>query len=72
VHGWDPKSGRDTIHMVLVDNGDIVSANILSAGTTDLSLLGVVLCKSFGKSLDAHTKRSLTRNYGILPSMLAD
>ncbi len=72
VHGCDPKSGRDTIHMVLVDNGDIVSANILSASTTDLSLLGVVLCKSYGSSLDEETKHELTQKYGILPSMLAE
>lgn len=72
VHGCDPKSGRDTIHMVLVDNGDIVSANILSASTTDLSLLGVVLCKSYGSSLDEETKNELTQKYGILPSMLAE
>lgn len=72
VHGCDPVTGRDTIHMVLVDNGDILSANILSAGTTDLSLLGVVLCKSYGSALDDDTKAMLTRNYGILPSMLAE
>lgn len=57
---------------VLLDNGDIHSANILSAGTTDLSLLGVVLCKSYGSSLDDATKQMLTRSYGILPSMLAE
>lgn len=72
VHGCDPKNSRPTIHMVLVDNGDIVSANILSASTTDLSLLGVVLCKSYGNAFDESTKRRLTRRYGILPSMLAE
>lgn len=72
VQGCDPASGRDTIHMLLVDNGDIVSANILSAGTTDLSLLGTVLCKGYGTSLDQETKEMLASDYGILPSMLSD
>lgn len=72
VQGCDPASGRDTIHMLLVDNGDIVSANILSAGTTDLSLLGTVLCKGYGTQLDQETKDMLASDYGILPSMLSD
>lgn len=72
VHGSDPNSGRETVHTVLIDNGDIVSASLLSSGTTDLSMLGIVLCKSYGKVLDEGTKKMLEDDYGIPTSSLAD
>lgn len=72
VHGSDPNSKRDTVHTVLIDNGDIVSASLLSSGTTDLSMLGIVLCKSYGSGLDDSTKRMLEDEYGIPTSSLAD
>lgn len=72
VHGSDPESGKDTVHTVLIDNGDLVSASLLSSGTTDLSMLGIVLCKSYGSALDEDTKHMLEENYGIPVSALAD
>lgn len=72
VHGSDPSTGRDTVHTVLIDNGDIVSASLLSSGTTDLSMLGIVLCKSYGTSLDEGTKMMLESDYGIPTCSLAD
>eukprot|EP00177_Eucheuma_denticulatum_P001608 GFKZ01002881.1.p1 GENE.GFKZ01002881.1~~GFKZ01002881.1.p1 ORF type:complete len:434 (-),score=30.92 GFKZ01002881.1:437-1738(-) len=72
VHGSDPNTGRDTVHTVLIDNGDIVSASLLSSGTTDLSKLGIVLCKSYGTALDDCTKMMLESDYGIPTGSLAD
>lgn len=72
VHGSDPQSGKDTVHTVLIDNGDIVSASLLSSGTTDLSLLGIVLCKSYGSRLSDETKKMLENDYGIPTSALTD
>lgn len=72
VHGSDPITGKDTVHTVLIDNGDIVSASLLSSGTTDLSLLGIVLCKSYGSSLNDETKQMLENDYGIPKSALTD
>ncbi|CDF40930.1 unnamed protein product [Chondrus crispus] len=65
VHGSDPMTSRSTVHTVLIDNGDIVSASLLNSGTTDLSLLGIVLCKSYGSSLDEDAKEMLEEDYGI-------
>lgn len=72
VHGSDPNTGKDTVHTVLIDNGDIVSASLLSSGTTDLSLLGIVLCKSYGSKLSDETKKMLEDDYGIPTSALSD
>lgn len=72
VHGSDPNTGKDTVHTVLIDNGDIVSASLLSSGTTDLSLLGIVLCKSYGSKLSNETKQMLETDYGIPMTALAD
>ncbi|PXF47517.1 F-box/LRR-repeat protein 2 [Gracilariopsis chorda] len=72
VHGSDPTSGNETVHTVLIDNGDIVSASLLSSGTIDLSLLGVVLCKSYGSGLNDDTKKMLEIDYGIPTISLTD
>lgn len=72
VHGSDPESGKDTVHTVVIDNGDLVSASLLSSGTTDLSLLGIVLCKSYGSSLSNETKQLLEIDYGIPSNALSD
>lgn len=72
VHGSDPESGKDTVHTVLIDNGDLVSASLLSSGTTDLSMLGIVLCKSYGSTLNEETKQMLEDDYGIPTSALTD
>lgn len=72
VHGSDPVTGNDTVHTVLIDNGDIVSASLLSSGTTDLSQLGIVLCKSYGSGLNDDTKKMLEQDYGIPTSSLTD
>ncbi|CAN8069673.1 unnamed protein product [Agarophyton chilense] len=72
VHGSDPLSGNETVHTVLIDNGDIVSASLLSSGTIDLSLLGVVLCKSYGSGLNDDTKKMLEVDYGIPTTSLTD
>lgn len=72
VHGSDPHSGKETVHTVLIDNGDIVSASLLSSGTIDLSMLGVVLCKSYGSGLTDDTKKMLETDYGIPTTSLTD
>lgn len=72
VHGTDPVTRKDTVHTVLIDNGDIVSASLLSSGTTDLSMLGIVLCKSYGSALNQDTKKMLENDYGIPSSSLMD
>lgn len=72
VHGSDPGNRNETVHTVLIDNGDIVSASLLSSGTTDLSVLGIVLCKSYGSALDDVTKKMLENDYGIPTSLLMD
>ncbi|KAI0567216.1 hypothetical protein FGB62_4g066 [Gracilaria domingensis] len=72
VHGSDPVTGNETVHTVLIDNGDIVSASLLSSGTIDLSLLGVVLCKSYGSGLNDDTKKMLEVDYGIPTTSLTD
>lgn len=72
VHGSDPDSGSDTVYTVLIDNGDLVSASLLSSGTTDLSTLGIVLCKSYGSTLSGETKQMLEEDYGIPLTSLAE
>lgn len=70
VHGSDPVSGKNTVHTVLIDNGDLVSASLLTSGTTDLSKLGIVLCKSYGSALNEETKQMLEKDYGIPSTIL--
>jgi hypothetical protein len=71
IKGADPGNGRQTVHTCVVDNGDIVSACILMAGTTDLSLVSLVLAKSYGSSLDEETVGMLSSSYGLPAELLA-
>ena len=70
VQGSDPVTDNNTVHTVLIDNGDLVSASLLGSGTTDLSMLGIVLCKSYGSGLDDDTKIMLENDYGISTNSL--
>lgn len=70
VRGIDPTSKQDTVHTCLVDTGDIASACILMAGTTDLSLVSLVLAKNFGTSLDEVTVQMLSSSYGLPTELL--
>lgn len=70
VRGIDPMSKMDTVHTCLVDTGDIGSACILMAGTTDLSLVSLVLAKNFGTALDEMTVQMLSTSYGLPTELL--
>lgn len=70
VRGIDPMSKMDTVHTCLVDTGDIASACILMAGTTDLSLVSLVLAKNFGTALDEMTVQMLSNSYGLPTELL--
>lgn len=70
VRGIDPSSKQDTVHTCLVDTGDIASACILMAGTSDLSLVSLVLAKNFGTSLDETTVQMLSSSYGLPTELL--
>lgn len=70
VRGRDPTSRRNTVHMIAADNGQFGGTSTLNSGKIDLSLLGVVICKTYGNSFDDNAKTMLHRDYGIPKSAL--
>lgn len=65
VRGRDPASRRNTVHMIAADNGQFGGTSSLTSGKIDLSLLGVVICKTYGNGFDEAAKAMLQRDYGI-------